>query len=132
VSALQAMALYVIFRKRALELVALLRKMTCNLRHRMDLRHRVSIVTFLSYLLSLFFLIDRHSSFLFISFLLIFTLFLPIYCHFSFLLIVTLLSYLLLLFFLIDLHSLFSYLLSLFSLLIFTPFSSFIVNFLSY
>ena len=33
--------LYVIFRKRALQLVALLRKMTCNLRHPMGLRHSV-------------------------------------------------------------------------------------------
>ena len=33
----------IIFRKRALYLVALLRKMTCNLRHTMSLRHPVSV-----------------------------------------------------------------------------------------
>jgi len=32
-----------IFRKRALSSVALLRKMTCNLRHLMDLRHPVAV-----------------------------------------------------------------------------------------
>ena len=36
-----ALSLQVIFRKRALELVALLREMTCNLRHSMHLRHPV-------------------------------------------------------------------------------------------
>jgi len=36
-----ALSLQVIFRKRALYLVALLRKMTCNLRHPMSLRHPV-------------------------------------------------------------------------------------------
>jgi len=38
------LSLQVIFRKRALELVAILRKMTCNLRHPMGLRHPVTLV----------------------------------------------------------------------------------------
>ena len=41
---LDALSLQVIFRKRALYLVALLRKMTCNLRHPMGLRHPVQVV----------------------------------------------------------------------------------------
>jgi len=39
-----------IFHKRALQLVALLRKMTCNLRRRMSLRHPVSPVYMFTYL----------------------------------------------------------------------------------
>ena len=43
-----ALSLQVIFRKRALELVALLRKTTCNLRYPMGLRHPV-MVKFISH-----------------------------------------------------------------------------------
>jgi len=39
-----ALSLQVIFRKRALSLVALLRKVSCNLRHPMGLRHPVGDV----------------------------------------------------------------------------------------
>jgi len=37
-----ALSLHVIFLKRALKLVALLQKMTCNVRHPMGLRHFVT------------------------------------------------------------------------------------------
>ena len=40
-----ALSLQVVFRKRALELVALLRKITCNFRHPMGLRHPVRWVS---------------------------------------------------------------------------------------
>jgi len=41
VESYDALSLLVIFRERALYMVALLRKMTCNLRHPMPLRHPV-------------------------------------------------------------------------------------------
>jgi len=44
-----AFSLQVVFRKRALELVALLRKMTCNIRHPMHLRHPVFICIYIIY-----------------------------------------------------------------------------------
>jgi len=43
VESYDALSLQVIFRERALYIVALLRKMTCNLRHPMPLRHPVEL-----------------------------------------------------------------------------------------
>jgi len=43
VESYDALPLQVIFRERALYIVALLRKMTCNLRHPMPLRHPVAL-----------------------------------------------------------------------------------------
>ena len=44
-----ALSLQVIFRNRALQLVALLRKMTCNLRHPTGLRHPISVFVLILY-----------------------------------------------------------------------------------
>ena len=51
---MDALSLYVFFCKRALQLEALLRKMTCNLRHPMSLRHPVPPLTVASPLSSIY------------------------------------------------------------------------------